>query len=118
VTKCLNAILLAGILLAAGCGPTIRYVFTPPASPEGRVCTSQCANGQQQCISQQDASYQNCERQHDAAMRNYRACEDAKGKQCHRPPSCYSPNRSDCENPYRACYTNCGGTIQTIVEKH
>lgn len=111
-------ILLAALTaFAAGCGPTIRYVFTPPSSAEGRVCTSQCANAQQQCHSQQDASYQNCERQHDAAMRNYRACEDAKGKQCQRPPSCYSPNRSDCENPYRACYTNCGGTIQTIVEK-
>jgi len=117
MTNRLSAVLLAWVLLAAGCGPTIRYVFTPPASPEGRVCTSQCANAQQQCHSQQDASYQNCERQHDAAMRNYRACEDAKGKQCHRPPSCYSPSRSDCENPYRACYTNCGGTIQTIVEK-
>jgi hypothetical protein len=108
---------LVTALVVAGCGPTIRYVYTPPASPEGRVCTSQCANAQQQCHNQQDAAYQSCQRQHDAAMRNYQACKDAGGKQCQSPPYCSSSSRSDCENPYKQCYTNCGGTIQTIVEK-
>jgi hypothetical protein len=113
----ITIVLAALTAFAAGCGPTIRYVYTPPQSAEGRVCTSQCANAQQQCHSQQNASYQNCERQHDAALRNYRACEEAKGKQCQRPPSCYSPNRSECDNPYNACFTNCGGTIQAIQVK-
>ena len=113
----LIAVVLAWGVLAAGCGPTIRYVYTPPASPEGRVCTSQCANAQQQCRSQQDASYQNCERQHDAAMRNYQACQEAKSKQCQRPPSCYSGSRSDCDNPYNICFQNCGGTIQAVQVK-
>lgn len=107
---------VAALLLVAGCGPTIRYVYTPPASPEGRVCTSQCANAQQQCHAQQDSVYQACERQHDVAMRNYRACQDAKGK-CEYPPSCYSPDRSECEGPYKQCYTNCGGTVQAVQVK-
>lgn len=111
------AALLVCVVLTAGCGPRIHYVYTPPASAEGRVCTSQCANAQQQCRSQQDAGYQACERQRDSAMRNYRACEEAKGKQCQYPPSCYSPSRAECDNPYKACYTNCGGKIQTVVEK-
>jgi hypothetical protein len=114
VNKCRTVALLAGLMLAAGCGPTIRYVYTPPANAEGRVCTSQCAIAQQQCHSQQDATYQSCERQHDAAMRSYQACKDAGGKQCQFPPSCYSPSRSECEGPYRQCYSNCGGTVQAV----
>ena len=113
----LTAMLLAWVLLAAGCGPRIQYVYTPPASAEGRVCTSQCANAQQQCHSQQNASHQNCERQHDAAMRSYRACQEAKGKNCQSPPSCYSPSRSECDNPYNACFTNCGGRIEAVQVK-
>lgn len=111
------AILLAVGLLASGCGPTIRYVYTPPASAEGRVCTSQCRNNLTQCVALQDARYQDCQRQHDAAMHNYSQCRDAGGRACRLPPSCFPPTRWECEESYRACYQNCGGHIEAIEEK-
>ena len=51
------------------------------------------------------------------AMRNFQACKDAGGKACQYPPSCYSLSRSECESPYRQCFTNCGGTIQAVEVK-
>ncbi len=44
-----GAPVLAAVLMLAGCARSVRYAYHPPASAEGRVCISQCANARQQC---------------------------------------------------------------------
>lgn len=109
---------LAGLLLV-GCGPRINYVFTPPPSPEGMVCISQCANSQQMCWSSNQNSYQQCINNRNWAMQNYNQCRNnAQNEQarnsCMMPPACYAPNNYYCEEGYRACYQACGGSVQAF----
>ncbi|NBT45132.1 MAG: hypothetical protein EBT06_09445 [Gammaproteobacteria bacterium] len=103
-----------------GCGPAINYVFTPPASPEGMVCISQCANSQQMCWSSNQNFYQQCINNHNWAMQNYNQCRNNAQNQnasnsCMMPPACYAPNNYYCEEGYRACYQACGGSVQAFV---
>jgi hypothetical protein len=55
-------------LALAGCGPVYetQYSYTPPASAEGRVCTTQCENTRSACV-------RNCDY---ASQIKKRDCED------------------------------------------
>lgn len=105
--------------LLVGCGPTINYVYTPPATPEGMVCISQCANSRQMCWSSNQNAYQQCLNNRNWALQNYNQCRshsqtpEARNS-CMMPPACYGPNHYYCEEGYRACYQACGGSVQAF----
>lgn len=111
-------LLLMGLFLF-GCGPRINYVFTPPSSPEGMVCISQCANTRQMCWGSNQSIYQECLNHRNWAMQNYNQCRsNAQTKEarngCMMPPACDAPNNYYCEEGYRACYQSCGGSVQAL----
>lgn len=103
------------------CGPKINYVFTPPASAEGRVCIAQCANSRQMCWSAGQSGYQQCLNNRNWAMQTYYQCrnnapDNRARNSCWMPPPCYAPNTYYCEEGYRACYQACGGGVQAFEE--
>lgn len=101
------------LFLMAGCAEMFTHtVYHQPQSAEGRVCTSQCANAQQQCTSQKEAQHRECENQHRYAMDAYKRCKDAGGKECREPPSCSYPSYYQCENNYKTCFSACGGLME------
>lgn len=107
-------------LTLTACGPRINYAYTPPASPEGMVCISQCANSQQMCWNFNQNAYQQCLNNRNWAMQNYYQCRNnAPTKEarnsCYMPPACYGPNNYYCEETYRACYQACGGNVEAFV---
>jgi hypothetical protein len=110
--------LLVGAVLTialSGCSNMFTHtVYYQPQSAEGRVCTSQCYNGQQQCHSQKQAQYQECQNQHRYARDSYKRCKDAGGKDCREPPSCSYPSTWECDNHYKACFGACGGTMEEV----
>ena len=117
------SVLLAAAVLLSGC-ETVRYEMRPPASDAGRACVTQCAGIREVCRGNEirrAASERNaCERRADQSLIAClnRADNEDKKKQCHRnKPGCYvSENQERCEQDYRACYVQCGGTVTRIVE--
>ncbi|HLO75335.1 MAG TPA: hypothetical protein VK196_02620 [Magnetospirillum sp.] len=88
------AVLAMVAVVLQGClGPDYQttYQFTPPRSAEGRLCTSQCQQIRGYC----------------------RESCDNKGRDC--TPAQESRHRSQCENDYRTCYQNCGGTVRQVT---
>ena len=112
----LFAILAA--LPSAGCGPTIVYDFVPPESPEGRLCAAQCSNTKVYCETTARAIHQSCESSYQMAVQSYNACKEAGRKHCLYPSACYYSGGSDCAANYRACFTLCGGRVQTRITEH
>jgi hypothetical protein len=105
-----------------GCGPRYLYTYTPPTTPEGRVCIMQCLNSQQQCSNYNQNLYQQCQNNRNWAMQNYNQCQqnapDKKSRNhCMAPPACYAPSPYNCEENYRACYQTCGGQVETELLK-
>ena len=119
--------LLFSVLLIAsllwGCGPKYQYVFTPPPTPEGRVCTSQCEIGKQQCYGFTQNAFNQCQMNHNMALQNYNQCRnyarndrDGKGKNsCYYPPYTCNTSSYQCDENYRTCYQNCGGRVETFL---
>lgn len=100
-------------ILLAGCANLFTHtVYHQPASPEGRVCTSQCYNAQQQCRSRLEAQSSECQTQHRYAMDSYKRCKEAGGKDCREPPMCSYPGYYRCDGDYKACFGACGGTME------
>jgi len=105
----------AVVIMTAGCSNLFTHtVYHQPASPEGRVCTSQCYNAQQQCRNQLEAQHRECQTQHRYAMDSYKRCKDAGGKGCSEPPPCSYPSYYRCENDYKACFGACGGRMEEL----
>ena len=133
------------IVALNSCRPQMRvtYAFTPPASPAGRACITQCESVQSQCTVQQQqlamqcqqqasveyqacsqrsqAVYQSCQQRAD---NSYNACVASGNTHCFRSP-CFpsiciqrrcSPNIAMCEETFRRCYTGCGGVVQSRHE--
>jgi len=108
--------LCAGLaIMLAGCSNLFTHtVYHQPASPEGRVCTSQCCNAQQQCRNQLEAQNRECQTQHRYAMDSYKRCKDAGGKGCTEPPMCSYPSYYRCDSDYKACFGACGGRMEEL----
>jgi hypothetical protein len=112
--------------LLAAC-ETVRYEYRPPESAEGRQCVVQCAGIREACRANENqraqADKRSCERR---AETTYLVCMDrARGNkeqqaQCarSRPVCSESPNHSLCAAEYNQCFTNCGGSVIKVIEKH
>lgn len=109
-------VLCAGLALSlAACSNLFTHtVYHQPPSPEGRVCTSQCYNAQQQCRHQLEAQRRECDTQHRYAVDAYKRCKDSGGKDCRQPPACSYPNYYRCDNDYKACFGACGGRMEEL----
>ncbi|WP_041795432.1 hypothetical protein [Pararhodospirillum photometricum] len=120
-------LLAVGLLIgvAAACGPIYEtsYEFRAPRSPEGRVCTSQCLNWQQNCTHSCQRDEERCkDREREDARREYRRYVDEKrraGQKVTKTESSFydgygcarSSCRDDCDSMYRQCFVNCGGSV-------
>ena len=109
-------VLYAGLaLLVSGCSDLLTHtVYHQPLSAEGRVCTSQCLNAQQQCRHHKEAQHMECENQHRYAMDSFKRCKEAGGKECKEPPACSYPSYYQCESDYKACFGVCGGVMEEV----
>jgi len=111
-------VLVLGCYFNVGCGPISRtnYSFTPPQTPEGKVCVSQCGGTRLQCKQMENMSYETCQFRAKTAHYYNSICHYDKQRirECYRPyyyePFCVV-NYSQCEADYRSCYKACGGTI-------
>lgn len=101
--------------LLTACGPYIVYDYTPPHSPEGRVCTAQCNNQRTYCQMSNQNAYQQCLNNYNQMMYSYNSCKQAGGQHCYHPPGCISQSNWQCDESYRGCFTSCGGTVTSHV---
>ena len=129
-----TAIVAAAFGLAA-CSTT-EYVYTPPQTPEGRACVTECQAQQTACRRDQDAraerGRQRCEaeaqrRETECRVQapiEYAAClkfakNDEERAACVladcTQSSCESaPNYGLCDNDFRVCFQTCGGKVDLI----
>ncbi|MBF0176232.1 MAG: hypothetical protein HQL63_05205 [Magnetococcales bacterium] len=118
-----TAFLVAALLLA-GC-QSVRYDMRPPTSEVGRLCVTQCGTTRESCrgneIMRAKGEQDACERRARNQVRSCLNSADSKEQRskCERgKSSCYShENDSHCDEEYRACYRQCGGTVTKIIEK-
>jgi hypothetical protein len=109
-------------LLLAGC-TTIRYEYFPPATEQGRYCTTQCSAIKDNCegneINRANGERYACEQLSEYQYRDclHHARNDGEAKKCYRQGCYSSPNTWRCEENYRQCFVGCGGTIHTIKEE-
>lgn len=109
------SLLLGWAMILGACGPQIVYEYTPPATPEGRMCVAQCLNGRNLCEQMAESTHRHCQMNYDLALQNYNACEANKGKNCIRPSLCPSAFDARCQSNYRDCFTLCGGQVKAVV---
>ncbi|AHF04986.1 membrane protein [Marichromatium purpuratum 984] len=116
-------VFLATLAVAlVACGPVYRteYSYVPPADRAGKQCLNQCLNMRAMCRSQAESRAANaradCERN---AMINYTACmatakSDSERSKCSATSYCsQDADTRQCEEEYRLCYENCGGTVSS-----
>lgn len=117
---CLSVILSA-------CAPQYRtfYEYKPISSPSDRQCVNGCLVIKQQCEATAIASYNSCETRAEIA---YQACEgrkvygyDDKGNwtclyNCFCLRDSCTNYAANCEEPYKDCYVNCGGTVVATTQ--
>lgn len=114
-----------GLLLLTGC-QTVRYEYTPPVTPEGRQCVVQCSAVREMCRANEnqraDYKEQMCEErsEHTYYMCMKRAGRDAKQQEKCSDKRMYCKEYADvyhCNDEYNQCFTICGGSVNTIIEK-
>ncbi|MCK5424200.1 MAG: hypothetical protein KAI89_02430 [Emcibacter sp.] len=123
------------VLSLSGCfGPQYRTVheFSPPESPQGRMCVNKCLDsktycertGQQVRIQQKQMCLQEEKIQAEMRYEDYLHVMEHKGEVAeksyydfYRKYNCNHINEGShdptCEANYRACYQNCGGQVQS-----
>jgi hypothetical protein len=119
-----RAIIVASAFLLMAC-ETTRHEYQAPPTAKGKQCVVQCASVREMCRSNEfkrvNLAKSTCEKRSDTT---YRACMDkAKNKNdekncTKRRESCYENDSSwRCDEEYNQCFSNCGGTVRTIIEK-
>jgi hypothetical protein len=106
-----------------GC-ETVHYTYKAPATDSGRMCVTQCSAIKESCMTNQiqlsNKQSEACERNSDL---HFMSClstakTDKEKQKCEDKQSyCGSyVNDEPCEQKYRECFTNCGGTINQYIE--
>ncbi len=107
----------------AGCGPIYDtvYSYTPPSSPAGKFCVDNCEDRQDDCERFENERAEYCEdRQREQMDRCADRISREKGRgpkfdECGKTESC-TASLTRCEEDYRRCYGNCGGTVTSKQE--
>lgn len=117
-------VVLTAVLLSA-C-ETVRYEYQPPASQSGKLCITQCAAIRESCrgneIRRAEDEREACQKSSD---RNFTSCmhkaaNKEQEKDCDKKRTyCWaSENDQRCVSEYNQCFANCGGGVNTIIEKY
>ena len=110
---------MLGVLSACAPITETRYTFLPPEAQEGQACVARCSTVNSQCLAQAEkvgeADRIVCE---EAARQDYDVClmrspsgdsrETCEIRDCRRVV-----DTSACDVPYRACFQECGGFIES-----
>ena len=115
---------LAMVLLSA-C-ETVRYEYRAPASQTGKLCVTQCAAIRESCrgneIRRAESEREACQKSSD---RNFSTCmhkaaNKDQEKDCDKKRSTCWASEDDqrCVSEYNQCFANCGGGVDTIIEKY
>lgn len=113
---------LAALLFAAGC-ESVHFELRPPQTDAGRACVTQCGVIRENCrgneLRRMRIGTESCERRADTLLHICLADADSadKKRMCEisRQP-CWAPEETGrCESDHRACYVQCGGTVDRIV---
>lgn len=113
---------LAVALSVAACAPSPRYVYMPPATPQGLACiVQQCGQIRAFCRMSCDDSRRDCHLRAPAVagfrterrrpgLRPGPAPEDF---QSGREASCATETQCEegCDKIYNGCYSGCGGAV-------
>lgn len=118
-----SLLLFAAWLLLAGC-QTTRYEMQPPPGNAGRACITNCSGIREVCrgneINRARGERDACEHRAEHTLHACMASAESKEKrqECEKKkPSCWAYENYDrCEENYRGCYQQCGGTVIKIVE--
>lgn len=126
--KKLNTLIILCTLV--GCGPVMKtnYTFTPPKKPFGRLCANQCMYSKDNCLRNCHNNVIHCE-QSNAIQAQLRYQQYVNMKLMRHEPIDRTVNdftsyagcsefscKNNCNENYRTCYTNCGGTITSSEE--
>ena len=114
---------VATLVFAAGC-ESVHFKLTPPGTDAGRACVTQCAAIRETCrgndLRRLRINTEACERRADSVFHLCYADADTaeKKRMCEiSRPSCWVAEEAGrCESDYRACYVQCGGTVDRIVK--
>lgn len=114
----------AGLAGLSGCGPvyTTRYDFVPPPNESGGYCTAMCDRNQMDCRRYEDRKNDRCNQDVRYAKQEYEDCLNRNNRDLTKCSdrsfgmNCFSPNYSVCDDTYRRCYQNCGGTVLSRQE--
>lgn len=113
------------MLLISAC-QSVSYKYNAPETAAGKQCTVQCASLRETCRSNENQRVQAekrfCERRSETT---YLVCVDRakdnkdQQKECDNKREQCSSHQSyvNCFEEYNECYSNCGGTVQKVIEK-
>lgn len=104
-------------MAVSACGPIYetRYHLIPPPGQLGQVCVNQCDQIRLQCIQGEDQRSENCETRNRLARLEYEQCRESGYSDCYDSSTwCSSGDYEPCEEQFRSCYRNCGGTVQSF----
>lgn len=110
------------LLLGAGC-ETVHYELRPPRTDAGRACVTQCAAIKESCrgneLRRMRMNMDACERRADslvhACLFEASGADSKKMCELNRPPCWVAEEAGYCEGDYRACFVQCGGSVDRIV---
>lgn len=128
--RAFSFILFSALILAACAGPAAESTsFTPPGTPGGRLCVSQCSQAHNYCREDCSMQQRRCSSKVQAqALMDYEKymsrkflhadAIDLRMRDFERMEPCDDAFKSCariCEPPYQNCYENCGGSVDTTT---
>jgi hypothetical protein len=122
------ALLALPLLVACATPADEHYSFTPPDTPGGRLCLSQCIQAQSYCGQGCSLEKRQCAAKvdeqaitdYDRYTRMQFAAGEAvelRPRDFERTAPCDIDQKNctgDCDKNYRMCYETCGGKVDTV----
>ena len=106
------SLVLLLVSFGMGCSPIYQaqYSYTPPDSPQGQICVSQCEMNKINCEHLEEMRNENCEYR---ARLEYDHC-----RMYYDEDHCFeawcSTDYSHCQEMFHACYKACGGRVDSF----
>ena len=124
----MKRLILAALLCVTACsGDTaaVGYTLTPPATPGGRLCTTQCSEARDYCGESCDLQYRQCIIQiQSQALHDYdqytvqqfasHSPIELRVSDFERTSTCDEVKKDCtglCDRHHRSCYADCGGAV-------